>query len=66
MAAEKYQYVLTKIDGGEGLKGINLQTGVADREILLKEKRPDYEMDEAGRVLFLLKKKKLSGFKLDG
>ena len=61
-----YQYIFTKIDGGEGLKGINLLTGEADRDVLLKEKKPDYHLDEAGGMLLLLQKKKLTAFALQG
>lgn len=66
IASERYQYILTRLDGGEGLRGIDLRTGAADREVLLKGKKPDYELDEAGGILFYLKKRKLSGFRLSG
>ena len=57
-SSDRCQYVLTKLDDGEGLKGINLKTGAADREILLKDKKPQYDLDEMGGVLFYQKKDK--------
>ncbi len=65
-SSDRYQYVLTKLDDGEGLRGINLKTGKADREILFKDKKPEYDLDEMGGVLFYQKEKKeLTCFKLD-
>lgn len=64
-SSDRYQYVLTKLDDGVGLKGINLKTGAADREVLFKDKNPQYDLDEMGGVLFYQKKKELTCFKLD-
>lgn len=51
-STDKYQYILTDLDGGSGLKGVNLKTGKADREALLKDKQPDYELDEIMGFVF--------------
>ena len=64
-SSDKYQYVLTNLDGGAGLIGINLKTGKADREVLLKEKKPDYEVDDISGVVFFQKSgKELLVYKL--
>jgi outer membrane protein assembly factor BamB len=65
--AGNYVYVLTdlKIDKekGAGLIGVNMNTGQGDRQILFKDKEPDYEVDEAfGRVFNLKNSKELSAF----
>jgi outer membrane protein assembly factor BamB len=62
-----YVYVLTdlKIDKekGAGLIGVNMNTGQGDRQILFKDKEPDYEVDEAfGRVFNLKNARELSAF----
>ncbi len=51
-STDKYQYILTDLDGGAGLKGVNLKTGNADREALLRDKQPDYELDDVGGYVF--------------
>jgi outer membrane protein assembly factor BamB len=66
-SAGSYVYVLTdlKIDKekGAGLIGVNMNTGQGDRQILFKDKEPDYEVDEAfGRVFNLKNSKELSAF----
>lgn len=66
-SAGNYVYVLTdlKIDKekGAGLIGVNMNTGQGDRQILFKDKEPDYEVDEAfGRVFNLKNSKELSAF----
>jgi hypothetical protein len=50
--SDKYHYVLTDLDGGAGIIGVNLKSGSADREALLKDKEPDYEIDEIGGYVF--------------
>jgi outer membrane protein assembly factor BamB len=59
-----YVYVLTELENGKdkvpGLVGINLDTGVADREIAINDKEPDYQVDEtAGRVFNVKDKKEI-------
>lgn len=62
-----YVYVLTDLkvdkDKGAGLIGVNMNTGQGDRQILFKDKEPDYEIDEAyGRVFNLKNSRELAAF----
>ncbi|HXD34807.1 MAG TPA: PQQ-binding-like beta-propeller repeat protein [Pyrinomonadaceae bacterium] len=62
-----YVYVLTDLkiekEKGAGLIGVNMNTGQGDRQILFKDKEPDYEVDEAfGRVFNLKSARELSAF----
>ncbi len=64
---QAYYYVLTNVKEGEekgaGIVGINLDTGKADRQVLLQEKEPQYEIDEfTGRVFNVRDKKELVAF----
>src|SRR6185295_6420130 len=66
-AEGNYVYVLTdlKVDKekGAGLIGVNMNTGQGDRQILFKDKEPDYEVDEAfGRVFNLKNSRELAAF----
>jgi hypothetical protein len=66
-AEGNYVYVLTDLkmdkEKGAGLIGVNMNTGQGDRQILFKEKEPDYEVDEAfGRVFNLKNARELSAF----
>jgi hypothetical protein len=61
-----YVYILTDIQQGKekgpGLVGVNLDSGSPDREILLNDKQPDYEVDETTGMLFrVIKKKEITG-----
>jgi hypothetical protein len=50
-ASEAYSYVITNVEKDIGVVGINLTTGEPDRTIALKDKEPDYLVDEQlGRV----------------
>ena len=51
-ATENAQFILTNLDGGAGLVKVNKDTGKVDKEILLKDKKPEYEVDEFGGYLF--------------
>ncbi|TBN14318.1 outer membrane protein assembly factor BamB family protein [Hyunsoonleella pacifica] len=53
-ATENAQFILTKLDDGAGLVKINKDTGSAEKEILLKDKKPTYEVDEFGGYLYYL------------
>jgi hypothetical protein len=53
-ATENSQFILTKLDSGAGLVKINKDSGVAEKEILLKDKKPTYEVDEFGGYLYYL------------
>lgn len=56
--ADDYAYILTKIDKkGVGLLGVNLASGETDRELILKEKEPDYSVDEETARIFQIKDK---------
>jgi outer membrane protein assembly factor BamB len=70
-ATGNYVYVLTTIkegkEKGAGLVGVQMEFGRADRQILFKDKEPDYQVDEAeGRVFNLRNSKELSAFSVDG
>lgn len=51
-ATENAQFILTNLDGGTGLVKVNKDTGKVDKEIVLKDKKPEYEVDELGGFLF--------------
>ncbi|SER04724.1 PQQ-like domain-containing protein [Hyunsoonleella jejuensis] len=51
-ATENAQFILTNLDGGAGLVKLNKDTGEIEKEILLKDKKPEYEVDEFGGFLF--------------
>jgi len=51
-ATENSQFILTKLDNGVGLVKVNKETGKVDKEILLKDKKPEYQVDEFGGVLY--------------
>ena len=51
-ATENAQFILTNLDGGTGLVKVNKDTGKIDKEIVLKDKKPEYEVDEFGGFLF--------------
>lgn len=51
-ATENAQFVLTKLDDGVGLVKLNKDTGAKEKEIILKDKQPEYEVDEIGGILY--------------
>lgn len=51
-ATENAQFVLTKLDDGVGLVKLNKDTGEREKEIVLKDKKPVYEVDEFGGYLY--------------
>lgn len=63
-----FVYVLTKVksgkDDGSGLVGVNLTNGQGFRQILIKDKKPDYEVDEAAGRLFNLDDGNLVAYKI--
>ncbi len=66
-ASGVYTYVLTDIkqdkEKGAGIVGVNMETGEGVRQILFKDKSPDYEVDETtGRVFNLRNPKELTAF----
>lgn len=69
-ASGNYVYVLTTVkegkEKGAGLIGVHMETGRGDRQIMFKDKEPDYQVDEAeGRVFNLRNSKELSAFSVD-
>ncbi|MFN0120875.1 MAG: PQQ-binding-like beta-propeller repeat protein [Blastocatellia bacterium] len=62
-----FTYVMTNVADGKdkaaGIVGVNMMTGMADRQIMFNDKDPDYEIDETtGRVFNLRNPKELSAF----
>jgi len=51
-ATENAQFILTKLDDGVGLVKVNKDTGKVDKEIILKDKKPEYEVDDYGGILY--------------
>jgi hypothetical protein len=51
-ATENAQFVLTKLDEGVGLVKLNKDTGAKEKEIVLKDKQPEYTVDEIGGILY--------------
>jgi len=51
-ATENSRFVLTKLDEGVGLVKLNKDTGIIEKEIILKDKKPDYQVDEFGGILY--------------
>lgn len=55
-ATENAQFILTKLDDGVGLVKVNKDSGLVEKEIILKDKKPTYEVDELGGYLYYLAK----------
>ncbi|MFI1772072.1 outer membrane protein assembly factor BamB family protein [Thalassobellus citreus] len=53
-ATKDAQFILTKLDDGVGLVKVNKDSGVVEKEIILKDKKPTYEVDEIGGYLYYL------------
>ncbi|MEY8847434.1 PQQ-binding-like beta-propeller repeat protein [Psychroserpens sp. XS_ASV72] len=51
-ATKDAQFVLTKLDDGVGLVKLNKDDGSVEKEIVLKDKKPEYEVDEFGGYLY--------------
>lgn len=54
-ATKNHLYILTKLDDGVGLVRLNKDTGKSDGEIILKEKKPEYKIDEDFGVFYFKK-----------
>lgn len=64
-ATENAQFILTRLDSGVGLVKVNKATGNVDKEILLKDRKPEYEVDElAGILYYKAKGNQIVAFKL--
>ncbi len=51
-ATKNDQFILTKLDEGVGLVKLSKDTGAKDKEIVLKDKQPEYIVDEIGGILY--------------
>ncbi len=51
-ATENARFVLTKLDDGIGLVKLNKETGAKEKEIILRDKKPKYQVDDFGGVLY--------------
>jgi hypothetical protein len=64
----KFVNILTNLedgkDKGPGLVGVDMQTGQAAYQIVLKDKEPDYQVDEVTGRLFNLKGKELFAYSI--
>lgn len=56
-SSETYSYILTKVEKDIGILGVNLANGETDRQLVLKEKEPDYTVDEPTNRIFHFKDK---------
>lgn len=56
-SSQAYSYVLTTVEKDIGVVGVNLTTGETDRTLTLKEKEPDYTVDEPMNRIFHFKGK---------
>lgn len=51
-ATQNSQFVLTKLEDGVGLVKLNKDSGALEKEIVLKDKKPEYQVDEFGGYLY--------------
>ena len=51
-ATENSQFILTKLEDGVGLVKVNKDQGIVEKEIILKDKKPEYQVDEFGGYLY--------------
>ncbi|WP_456438238.1 outer membrane protein assembly factor BamB family protein [Psychroserpens sp.] len=51
-ATQNSQFILTKFEDGVGLVKLNKDTGMSEKEIVLKDKKPEYQVDEFGGYLY--------------
>lgn len=51
-ATKDDRFVLTKLDDGVGLVKVSKDSGEVSKEIILKDKKPEYIVDEIGGVLY--------------
>ncbi|MCK8481348.1 PQQ-binding-like beta-propeller repeat protein [Psychroserpens algicola] len=51
-ATQDSQFILTKLEDGVGLVKLNKDTGEVEKEIVLKDKKPEYQVDEFGGYLY--------------
>ena len=53
-----FLYILTKLDEGVGLVKLKKDTGEKVAQLILKDKKPEYEVDDAFGILYFKKDKK--------
>ncbi len=64
-ATENAQFILTSLDDGVGLVRVGKDSGQTEREIVLRDKKPEYQVDEMGGVLYYKSKaNEIAAFKL--
>ncbi|WP_353195057.1 PQQ-binding-like beta-propeller repeat protein [Parapedobacter defluvii] len=51
-ATQNAQFILTDLDGGVGLVRVGKDTGEVEKEIVLRDKKPEYQVDELGGMLY--------------
>lgn len=51
-ATQNSQFILTKLNDGIGLVVVNKDSGKKEKEIVLKDKKPEYIVDDFGGVLY--------------
>jgi hypothetical protein len=51
-ATQNSQFMLTKLEDGVGLVKVNKDQGVVEKEIVLQDKKPEYQVDEFGGYLY--------------
>lgn len=51
-ATQNYQFILTKLDNGIGLVKVSKDTGKVEKEVIIEDKKPEYEVDEIGGFLY--------------
>ena len=51
-ATENARFVLTKLEDGVGLVKLNKDTGDLEKKIILKDKKPNYTVDDFGGILY--------------
>lgn len=51
-ATENAQFILTKLDDGVGVVKIDKDSGAKQKEIVLKDKKPEYVVDEIAGILY--------------
>ena len=51
-ATENAQFILTKLNDGVGIVKVSKNTGKVDKEIILNDKKPEYQIDELEGVLY--------------
>jgi hypothetical protein len=51
-ATQNAQFILTKLEDGVGLVKVNKDDGTVEKEIILKDKKPEYQVDDFGGYLY--------------